>query len=62
MFNKKGIILILLAILCIAITISSVSAINNSDSIANLTIDETNSVQKLSPNEFDDDGIISNPC
>ena len=52
MFNKKGIILILLTIFCIGLTVSSVSAIDNSAD--NLTIDETTSALKLSPNEFND--------
>lgn len=52
MFNKKGIILILLTIFCIGLTVSSVSAMDNSAD--NLTIDETESVLKLSPNEFND--------
>ena len=55
MFNKKSIILILILILCIVLTISTVSAIGNSDSIDNLTMDETKSVEKLSPSDFDDE-------
>ena len=54
MFNKKSVIFILLSILCIVLTLNSISAIDNTNSIDNLTMDETNSVEKLSPNEFDD--------
>ena len=48
MFNKKSVIFILLSILCIVLTLNSISAIDNTNSIDNLTMDETNSVEKLS--------------
>lgn len=45
MFNKRSTILILLTILCIGLTISSVSAIDNSQPADNLTVDESSTDQ-----------------
>ena len=54
MFNKRSTILILLTILCIGLTISSVSAIDNSQPADNLTVDES-STDQLGSVAFDDE-------
>lgn len=55
MFNKKLILLILLMIACIGLTINSVSAVDDSNSMDNLTLDEAKSAEKLNSIKFDDE-------